>query len=111
MGIVSASKLYVLTGQQRFAAIADKALSWFLASGMINQKHLINDGLNYNTCKNNNQTTWTYNQGVVLLGLSLAAERTGNTTFYNVFFLCTKGYFFDKVFFIVDCWWNFQCCW
>ena len=103
MGIVSASKLYVLTGQQRFAAIADKALSWFLASGMINQKHLINDGLNYNTCKNNNQTTWTYNQGVVLLGLSLAAERTGNTTFYNVFFLCTKGYFFDKVFFIVDC--------
>lgn len=47
--------------------------SWFLASGMINAQNLINDGLdssNPAVCKNNNSTTWSYNQGVVLGGLA-----------------------------------------
>jgi predicted alpha-1,6-mannanase (GH76 family) len=39
------------------------------ASGMINAQHLINDGLT-SACKNNGKTTWTYNQGVILGGLS-----------------------------------------
>ncbi len=45
---------------------------WFSQSGMINQNHLINDGLtstNPAHCVNNNQAVWTYNQGVVLGGL------------------------------------------
>ncbi len=41
---------------------------WFSASGMINAQNLINDGLT-STCANNQKTTWTYNQGVILGGL------------------------------------------
>lgn len=42
--------------------------NWFKNSGMINRDRLINDGLTSN-CQNNGQTTWTYNQGVILGGL------------------------------------------
>jgi len=42
--------------------------AWFSQSGMINQDNLINDGLT-RSCQNNHQTTWTYNQGVILVGL------------------------------------------
>lgn len=47
--------------------------SWFKASGMINTDNLVNDGLNSANpaaCKNNGKTTWSYNQGVILGGLS-----------------------------------------
>jgi predicted alpha-1,6-mannanase (GH76 family) len=49
---------------------------WFEATGMINAKGLVNDGLDRSravtgpgSCTNNGRTTWTYNQGVVLGGL------------------------------------------
>lgn len=51
---------------------AQKEWHWFSNSGMINTEHLINDGLdatNPTACTNNKQTTWTYNQGVILGGL------------------------------------------
>ncbi|KAA8621538.1 glycosyl hydrolase [Pyrenophora tritici-repentis] len=47
---------------------AEKSLEWFLQTGMLNQKGTINDGLTKD-CKNNGQTTWSYNQGVILGGL------------------------------------------
>ena len=47
---------------------------WFARSGMINPDNLVNDGLVIsaadNTCRNNGKTTWTYNQGVLLGGLT-----------------------------------------
>ncbi|HZU11132.1 MAG TPA: glycoside hydrolase family 76 protein [Pseudacidobacterium sp.] len=49
---------------------AQKEWAWFKNSGMINSQHLINDGLNLSTCQNNQQNTWTYNQGVILGGLT-----------------------------------------
>jgi predicted alpha-1,6-mannanase (GH76 family) len=56
--------------QARYAAWAGKEWEWFLKSGMINRDHLINDGLTKDgSCRNNGQTTWTYNQGVILSGL------------------------------------------
>ena len=36
---------------------------------MINDRHLINDGLDAR-CRNNGKTTWTYNQGVILGALA-----------------------------------------
>lgn len=48
---------------------AKREWQWFKASGMINSENLVNDGLNAKNpaaCTNNQQTTWTYNQGVVL---------------------------------------------
>ena len=55
----------------------NKEWTWFQASGMINAKNLINDGLGNSRdqtagvgCTNNGRTTWSYNQGVVLGGLA-----------------------------------------
>ena len=48
---------------------AKKEWAWFSQSGMINGKNLVNDGLNAK-CENNQRTTWTYNQGVILGGLA-----------------------------------------
>jgi len=64
-----AAELYIATKQESYLNWALQEWKWFNASGMINNQHLINDGLT-NTCKNNGQPTWTYNQGVVLGGLS-----------------------------------------
>ena len=52
-----------------YLAWARREWRWFSRSGMINDKHLVNDGLNA-SCENNGKTTWTYNQGVILGGLA-----------------------------------------
>lgn len=52
--------------------------SWFEGSGLINADLLVNDGLDHATCRNNHQTTWTYNQGVLLGGLVALEVATGN---------------------------------
>lgn len=52
--------------------------SWFKNSGMINSENLINDGLD-RFCNNNRRTTWTYNQGVILGGLTELYRITGDT--------------------------------
>ena len=49
---------------------AEQEWHWFAQSGMINDRNLVNDGLVTATCKNNEKTTWTYNQGVILGGLA-----------------------------------------
>jgi len=56
--------------------------SWFQGSGMINAQHLVNDGLTTN-CLNNGQTTWTYNQGVIIGGLTDLYKVTGNVSYLN----------------------------
>jgi predicted alpha-1,6-mannanase (GH76 family) len=64
------------TQQSQYLDWANKEWTWFAASGMINSQNLINDGLTITTtqsgatCSNNGQTTWSYNQGVVLGGLT-----------------------------------------
>jgi predicted alpha-1,6-mannanase (GH76 family) len=47
---------------------------WFWESGIINGDGLINDGIDQTSCKNDGKTTYTYNQGVVLAGLSELAR-------------------------------------
>jgi predicted alpha-1,6-mannanase (GH76 family) len=54
--------------------------NWFRNSGMINRANLINDGLTRN-CENNGRTTWTYNQGVILGGLTDLYKATGDTNY------------------------------
>src|ERR1051325_8362413 len=43
--------------------------AWFKASGMINPQNLVNDGLT-SGCQNNGNSTWTYNQGVIIGALT-----------------------------------------
>lgn len=46
-----------------------KEWDWFQRTGMINANYNINNGINLETCRNDNGTVWSYNQGVVLGGL------------------------------------------
>jgi predicted alpha-1,6-mannanase (GH76 family) len=65
-----------------YLSIAEAQWSWFQASGMINSKSLINDGLT-GACKNNNGTVWSYNQGVILGALVELNKASPNTTLLN----------------------------
>jgi predicted alpha-1,6-mannanase (GH76 family) len=55
---------------------AEREWAWFQNSSMIRPDNQINDGLDKN-CKNNHQTVWTYNQGVILGGLSELSQLHG----------------------------------
>ena len=55
---------------------AQREWSWFKGSGLIGAAGLVNDGLT-SACKNNGGPTWTYNQGVILGGLAVLHEITG----------------------------------
>jgi len=68
------------SGSGSYIDWANKEWTWFKNSGMINSSNLINDGLD-SSCKNNNGTTWTYNQGVILGGLSDLYKITGNPAY------------------------------
>jgi len=57
--------------------------NWFQRSGMINEDNLVNDGLT-GGCRNNRRTVWTYNQGVILGGLSALARLRRNPAFLMV---------------------------
>lgn len=59
---------------------AEREWAWFAASGMINGDSLVNDGLTAE-CVNNGQTAWTYNQGVILGGLTEMYEITGDDAY------------------------------
>jgi predicted alpha-1,6-mannanase (GH76 family) len=67
-----------IPGDTTYLNRAKTEWSWFQGSGMINSSHMINDGLN-DSCANNGQTTWTYNQGVVLGGLTELYKATGDS--------------------------------
>ncbi len=59
-----------IPGDTDYLARSVNDWQWFRASGMINGQNMVYDGLDNTTCQNNNGTTWTYNQGVILGGLS-----------------------------------------
>ncbi len=70
------------TGAGSYLDWANKEWTWFSQSGLINASGLINDGLN-DGCSNNGQTTWTYNQGVILGALVEMYEATGDQSFIS----------------------------
>lgn len=70
------------TGSGSYLDWAMKEWTWFSNSGLINSSNLVNDGLT-NSCTNNGQTTWTYNQGVILGGLTDLYKITGNSSYLS----------------------------
>ncbi|KAF2711999.1 glycoside hydrolase family 76 protein [Pleomassaria siparia CBS 279.74] len=64
---------------------------WFWLSGVINDKNVINDGIDKSTCKNDGKTVFTYNQGVILGGLSELARATGDGGYIAHAYTLAKG--------------------
>ncbi|MER8159820.1 glycoside hydrolase family 76 protein [Streptomyces sp. NPDC094472] len=56
---------------------AATAATWYQNSGMINGAGLVNDGLT-GDCRNNNQTVWSYNQGLAIGAFTQLWRSTGN---------------------------------
>ncbi|MFF2324671.1 MULTISPECIES: glycoside hydrolase family 76 protein [unclassified Streptomyces] len=64
-------------GDTTYLRRAQDEWAWFRTSGMINAGGTVNDGLT-SACANNGDTTWTYNQGVILAGLAELHRATGD---------------------------------
>jgi predicted alpha-1,6-mannanase (GH76 family) len=63
-----------------YRAWALRAWEWFRSVGLIGASGLVNDGLT-SACTNNGGTTWTYNQGVILGGLTALYRITGDPAY------------------------------
>lgn len=78
--IYASTQLYLATGEEGYRAWALRGWSWFEQSSMIGPDGLVNDGLDA-ACRNNGQPYFTYNQGVLLGGLSDLTRITGNPVY------------------------------
>jgi hypothetical protein len=81
--LYASTSLYKATGNETFLKWAHKEAAWFLESGMINREYLVNDGLDKHG-HNNNGTTWSYNQGVILGGLVDLYNITGDAVYLSL---------------------------
>ncbi|KAJ5291810.1 CAZyme family GH76 [Penicillium angulare] len=63
-----------------YVSWAQKEWNWFAAQGFIAANNTINDGLT-DSCENNAQTVWSYNQGVVLGGLVELNKAAPNSSY------------------------------
>lgn len=69
---------------------AQSQLDWFLNSGLVNENHTINDGLNITTCESGGPV-YSYNQGVILGALVEMHALTGNSTYLDIAYNVARG--------------------
>ncbi|KAI0316793.1 Six-hairpin glycosidase [Amylostereum chailletii] len=77
--LLTSAEGFQRTNDQKYLTNANNVWNWLNTSGMRNSDGLYNDGLDSNTCQNNGQTTWTYNQGVIASGLAALYAATGSS--------------------------------
>ncbi|MFG1814976.1 glycoside hydrolase family 76 protein [Kribbella sp. NPDC049174] len=70
-----------IPGDTAYLQRAQSGWTWFQQTGMINSSHLVNDGIDLSTCRNNGDTAWTYNQGVLLGALTELSKATNNSSY------------------------------
>ncbi len=76
--ITLAARLYARTNDESYLRWSERAWTWFDQIGLQGPNGLINDGVNLTECDNNGEPAWTYNQGVILGGLSDLYSITGD---------------------------------
>ncbi|WP_229715920.1 glycoside hydrolase family 76 protein [Mangrovihabitans endophyticus] len=69
-----------LGGNATYRQRAQAGWDWFRGTGMLNSGDLVNDGIDMNSCRNNGDVTWTYNQGVLINALVQLNRLTGDAS-------------------------------
>ncbi|KAL0491207.1 mannan endo-1,6-alpha-mannosidase [Acrasis kona] len=88
LSISTAMNIFEYTNEPYYFDVAKLGVDWFLRDyktdkSMFNQDGLINDGLT-DQCTNNKQTTWTYNQGVILSGFTRLFKHTKDAKYLTL---------------------------
>ncbi|WP_245656196.1 glycoside hydrolase family 76 protein [Novosphingobium naphthalenivorans] len=81
--IYASTQMFLATGQESYRDWALRGWSWFAQSSMIGPDGLVNDGLDAD-CRNNGQPRFTYNQGVLIGGLTDLAAITGDAQYRDL---------------------------
>lgn len=81
--LYASTQLFLATGEQEYRDWALRSWSWISRSSMIGADGLVNDGLD-GSCRNNGQPYFTYNQGVLIGGLTDLAGITGDPAYRDL---------------------------
>ncbi|KIY67050.1 glycoside hydrolase family 76 protein [Cylindrobasidium torrendii FP15055 ss-10] len=77
--LATSGYMYEATQDEEYLTNLKDTWEWFDASALKGDNGLYNDGLTKDgKCANNGETQWTYNQGVVLVGLGYLAKYADN---------------------------------